>query len=228
MRIIALSDTHGYHKRLTVPDGDLLIHAGDFSMRAKAHDVVEFARWFKALPHPHKIFVPGNHDMACEQDGSWAREEFAPAIYLEHEACEVMGYTIFGSAYSSAIYDPSPWFFDYQRYGSRSKDLCDQIPDHVDILITHGPPYGIGDLVPDPRVGEDPHVGDPNLLNRVKQTLPRIHIFGHIHEGYGVYRPDYVDMFGHNDPREFNVEFYNVCVCNGDYKPVNPITVIDL
>lgn len=228
MRIVALSDTHGYHKQLQVPDGDLLIHAGDFSMRAKSHHVIEFAQWFKSLPHQHKIIIPGNHDAACENRGAWASELFSPAIYLEHATREVMGYTIFGSAYSSSLQEPSDWFFDYPRYSACSKTLWDRIPENVDILVTHAPPHGIMDLVPHPRFGEDPHVGDENLLERVKKVQPRIHIFGHIHEGYGVYRPDYVDMFGHEDPKDFNVGFYNVCVCDGNYKPINPITVIDL
>lgn len=217
MRIVALSDTHGYHNGLQVPDGDLLIHAGDFSMRANKLIVIEFANWFKSLPHKHKIVISGNHDAACDGRLPWAREVFSPAIYLDHELCEVMGYSIFASPYTSSIYEPSPWFFDYPRYGERSKELWDQLPDYLDLLITHGPPHGIMDLVPFIHPGEDPHVGDENLLNRVKQILPRIHIFGHIHEGHGSYVHDI-----------WSTKFYNVCVCDGDYRPVNPITVIDL
>lgn len=221
MRIVALSDTHGFHKRLQVPDGDLLIHGGDFSMRAKGHEVLEFAKWIKSLPHPHKIVIAGNHDMACEGHDDWAKETFAPAIYLNHESCEVEGYRIFGSPFSSAIYDPSPWFFDYQRFGPRSQELWNQIPENLDVLITHSPPYGLGDKVHEAHKGEDPHVGDLNLFNRVKSVLPRIHIFGHIHEGYGRYT---IDAWNYTR----TTLFYNVCVCDGHYKPVNPITVIDL
>jgi Icc-related predicted phosphoesterase len=218
MRIVALSDTHGYHKQFRwIPEGDLLIHAGDFSMRAQEHHVIEFSNWFNALPHKHKIIIPGNHDMACETDRAWAAEEFAPAIYLDHESCEVMGYKIFGSPYTNSIYEPSPWFFDYPRYSERSKELWSQIPENLDILITHGPPYMIADLVPHVHDFEDPHVGDANLLARVNQTMPRIHIFGHIHEGYGSYLS-----------AAAKTRFYNVCICDGDYKPVNPMTVIDL
>ena len=217
MRIVALSDTHGFHKKLTVPDGDLLICAGDFSMKAQQKHVVDFAQWFKGQPHKHKIIVPGNHDMYCETAHGWTRQEFFPAIYLNHEECYVGGYKVFGSPYSSSIYEPSPWAFDYDPKGLLSEHLWKQIPENLDILITHGPPKGICDRVAMPKMGEDPHVGDVNLLYYVKQRLPRIHIVGHIHEGYGQYISDC-----------WTTRFYNVCVCDVHYKPVNPVTVIDL
>ena len=217
MRIVAMSDTHEYHNRLQVPDGDLLIHAGDFSMRAKHHDLIQFAQWFKALPHKHKIFVPGNHDMICETDPHWARQELGGVIYLDHSVTgRVEGYRIFGSPYTQAIYDPSPWFFDYQQ-GPRSKELWEKIPDGIDILITHGPPKDIMDLVDDPHPGDTTNVGDVNLLYRVHEVKPKVHIFGHIHEGYGSYIRDHLDT-----------KFYNVAVCDGNYNPVNPITVVDI
>lgn len=219
MRLVALSDTHEYHNRLQVPDGDLLIHAGDFSMRADIRTVKEFARWFKALPHQHKIIVAGNHDAACEGRIQTMTEIFDPVIYLDHEEVvgKIGGYRVFGSPYTQAIYDPSPWFFDYQK-GPRSRELWDQIPDGIDILITHGPPKGILDLVPFPRPGESPNVGDINLLSRVMDVKPKVHIFGHIHEGHGSYIR----------PEVWETKFYNVSVCDGDYRPVNPVTVIDL
>jgi Icc-related predicted phosphoesterase len=215
LRIVALSDTHGFHKNLTVPDGELLIHAGDFAMRAKKPHVVEFAEWFKSLPHPYKIIVPGNHDCYLDGHNYWGHELFAPAIYLDHEYCEVMGLKIFGSPYSSSIYEPSMWSFDYPREGFRSKELWDSITGKLDILITHGPPYGILDLVENAHVGEDPHVGDLNLLYAVERSAPMIHLFGHIHECHGTTDNE-------------RTKFYNVSVCNLQYKPVNPITVIDL
>jgi Icc-related predicted phosphoesterase len=95
--------------------------------------------------------------------------------------------------------------------------LWSQIPENLDILITHGPPKGILDHVKFVNIEEDANVGDARLLHHVKRTLPRIHIFGHIHEGAGSYISDL-----------FTTRFYNVCVCDVDYKPTNPITVFDL
>lgn len=219
MRLVCLSDTHGFHKSLKVPDGDILIHAGDFSMRAKTSHVVEFATWIKSLPHKHKIVVPGNHDMACETQEIWAREEFAPAIFLIHEYATVAGLQIFGSPYSSAISDPSDWCYDYPRYGERGRRLWRHIEPNrkLDILITHGPPHGIGDLVLNSHLGEDPNVGDVTLKRVVTEVNPKVHIFGHIHEGYGEYTIPTCDT-----------KFYNVSVCTISYKPTNPIRVIDL
>jgi len=217
LRIVALSDTHGYHTRLKVPDGDVLIHAGDFSMRAQRSHVREFAHWFKQQPHKHKIIVPGNHDVACDGHRLWAAEEFNPVQYLDHESCLIEGYTVFGSPYTSSIQEPSYWSFDYPRYGAQAKHLWGTVPDHVDILVTHGPPHKIMDRVPCAAPGEDPNVGDPYLMSRIEQILPRVHIFGHIHEGYGSFSTP-----------GLTTKFYNVCVCDGYYTPSNPITVIDL
>lgn len=215
LRIVALSDTHGYHNRLTIPDGDVLVYAGDFSMRAKLNDTVDFAAWFNALPHTHKIMIPGNHDMYCEQATEYARQEFAPAIFLDHQECEVMGYRFFGSPYSSCIFEPSIWHFDYPPLGEKAHRLWESIPAGIDVLITHGPPKGILDRVDSVHPGEDPNVGDPILLKNVKRVNPKVHIFGHIHEGYGAYYDGWT-------------KFHNVCVCTVQYKPHNPITVIDL
>lgn len=218
MRIVAISDSHGFHDRLAIPDGDVFICAGDFSMRAKNAHVVEFARWIDSLPHRHKIVVPGNHDMACDGFEAWAREEFSPAVFLRHDFQVVGGLRVFGSAYSSSIFEPSRWCYDYPRYGERGKALWNtirQFPD-LDVLITHGPPYGMGDRVLSVHRGEDPHVGDQTLLAVVEDTMPKVHISGHIHEGYGSH-------VGKNGTR-----FYNVSVCDVNYAPVNPVTVIDL
>ncbi len=220
MRIVALSDTHGYHKKLSVPDGDVFIHAGDFSMRAKKKHVVEFASWVKSLPHKYKIIVPGNHDMACEGQESWAKEEFSPAMFLVHDFVEIEGLVFFGSPYTSSIQEPSDWCYDYPRYGERGKRYWNSINGHyniIDVMITHGPPKFIGDLLCEPHVGEDPNVGDETLRTVVDRIDPRIHIFGHIHEGYGVYQVD-----------TCQTKFYNVSTCTLDYKPTNPIVTIDI
>lgn len=218
MRLVCLSDTHGYHKRLTIPDGDVLIHAGDFSMRANKPVVSEFAMWFKSLPHKHKIITAGNHDMACEGSRMWTIDTFGPSVnYLVHQSVKIDELYFFASPYSPAIHDPSDWAFDYKRTSSRSRDLWDAIPMNTNVLITHGPPKGILDLVPVPLPGENPNVGDINLLSRVMDVKPKVHIFGHIHEGYGSYEREL-----------WATKFYNVCVCDGGYRPVNPVTVIDL
>ncbi len=220
MRLVCVSDTHGFHRRLTVPDGDVFICAGDFSMRAQMKHVIEFVDWVKRLPHPVKIVVAGNHDCYCEGNESFVKEEFFPVVFLNHESFTVNGVTFFGSPYSSAIHDPSDWCYDYSRWGERGERLWNSIRKNLispDVLITHGPPYGIGDMVLFAHEGEDPHVGDHTLLKVVEDLQPKVHIYGHIHEGYGQYQHS-----------TCSTKFYNVSTCNVDYRPVNPVTIIDL
>lgn len=65
MNILHLSDTHGAHRSLCdLPEADAIVHSGDITMNGSSSEVLDFMRWFSALPYAHKIFVAGNHD-AC-------------------------------------------------------------------------------------------------------------------------------------------------------------------
>ena len=88
------------------------------------------------------------------------------------------------------------------------------IPDKTNVLITHGPAYGHGDYVPSNRI----HAGCLSLLKRIVEVKPSLHIFGHIHEGYGRSRSDEARY----------TRFVNASTCNGDYRPVNKAMIIDL
>ncbi len=59
--------------------------------------------------------------------------------------------------------------------------MCELIPEDMDVLITHCPPFRIGDLT-----ARGDQAGCQDLLEVVEMTKPAVHIFGHIHEGYGV------------------------------------------
>lgn len=238
MRLVCCSDIHGFESKLTIPDGDVFIYAGDFSMRAQISHVQKFSQWVNSLPHKHKIVVAGNHDIAAETMGwSWTKETFAPVIYLSHELVQVEGMSVFGSPYSSAIYTPSDWVFDYPRFGERGERLWNALLDlpQIDILVTHGPPYSIGDRVGDVHPGEDPLVGDMTLYDVVRRKQPLVHIFGHIHDGYGRHEREnmlvdlnwYAKMSPCQETHNRTV-FYNVSVCDVNYQPINKITVIDL
>ena len=61
MRLVLISDTHGDHDHLTVPDGDVLIHAGDMTENGEVSEVRDFNRWLGTLPHKHKLVIAGNH-----------------------------------------------------------------------------------------------------------------------------------------------------------------------
>lgn len=189
-RIVCISDTHGRHHRaeVDVPDGDIVIHAGDFSSMGTEYQTEVFVDWFKSLPHRHKILICGNHDWIGEKDGKRLIKMLAGTgiSYLCHEPCEIEGIKIFGSPWSPAFHN---WAFNYDRM--HGEYMWKSIPDDTNILITHGPPFGILDHVPggarQSSWNTSDHVGCEALLNRINQLEQlRLHVFGHIHCSRGI------------------------------------------
>jgi Icc-related predicted phosphoesterase len=87
---------------------------------------------------------------------------------------EIEGVRIFGSPYTQ-YYSKGA----FQYLVDRDKFVWSNLPDGIDLLVTHSPPYGILDKT------KDKSVGSPALRTRVEQIRPRLHIFGHIHESHG-------------------------------------------
>ncbi len=181
MRIVCISDTHGMHDQVAVPDGDVLIHAGDLSSRGAEREIAAFGRWFAAQPHAYKIVIAGNHDFLFESDGERARALVeAPGVtYLQDSGVEIEGVRFWGSPWQPWFYD---WAFNLQR-GPELERVWAGIPASAQVLITHGPPLGILDEVA--RNGES--VGCEALLDRLGALDVGLHVFGHIHEAYGVH-----------------------------------------
>lgn len=181
MKIFAISDTHGRHEQVQIPEGtDMIIHAGDFSnvkSPALNHNEVNlFLIWLEQQPVKYKVIIAGNHDTSIESRFI-NKEDFKNRniIYLEHELVEIEGIKIFGSPYTPEFCN---WAFNRAR--NKLGRIWDSIPDDIDILITHGPPKGILDLASrDRHVSE--HVGCSALLKRVLKIQPKIHIMGHLH-----------------------------------------------
>ncbi len=179
MQLVVLSDTHGNHRDIAVPDGDLLIHAGDFgSMFGSIDELREFNDFLGELPHRHKIFVAGNHDFCFERENEDARNTLTNARYLQDESVEIEGVKFYGSPYQPQFLN---WAFNLPR-GQPLWRKWQLIPPDTDVLITHCPPHGIGD-----RTYYRRHVGCKELLARVTEVKPRLHVFGHIHEARGRY-----------------------------------------
>lgn len=177
MRIVLISDTHGQHDGLILPEGDLLIHAGDFSAKGRLQEVKDFMHWFGRRPHPHKVLIAGNHDFMAEQDPVLFQSLIPEGVtYLNDSGTEIGGLKIWGSPIQPWFYD---WAFNRQR-GADIRKHWDLIPLDTDILITHGPPHGIQD-----KTDSGLLVGCEDLLARVKEVQPRLHVFGHIHEAHG-------------------------------------------
>jgi len=182
LTLVAMADTHTFHDDLDIPDGDVLIHAGDLS-RSGSLEQLETARDFlMAQPHRYKIVVAGNHDRAFETHPEQARSLFKDMIYLQDEFCVIEGVKFYGSPWTPAYMD---WAFNLPR-GAALRAKWALIPADVDVLITHGPPRGIGDNAGMISGRE----GCAELLNQVCQIAPPLHLFGHIHHDRGMWRQD--------------------------------------
>lgn len=187
-QITFISDTHGKHYELNndLPGGWIIIHCGDISNRGLMSEINDFTNWFGKLPYEHKIFIAGNHDFGFED----VRHSNDPGIvipdnviYLQDEMVEIDGIKIYGSPWQPRFYD---WAFNVDR-GDAIAKKWDAIPDNADIVITHGPVFGIlDDTVQGLRVGCE------NLYKRIMDIKPKIHACGHIHYGYGL--KDYDDI----------------------------------
>tara|TARA_R110002094_G_scaffold138498_2_gene129838 strand:- start:693 stop:1313 length:621 start_codon:yes stop_codon:yes gene_type:complete len=206
MRIVCLSDTHSQHAQLEVPDGDVLVHAGDFTGRGERHEILEFHRWLATLPHQHKLVIAGNHDLMFENDPEQARALLNACTYLQDSGVTVDGIKFWGSPWQPLFYD---WAFNLQR-GPALAAKWALIPTDTDVLVTHGPPFGILDMT---ARGEP--AGCHELACELARVRPRLHVFGHIHEAYGQLKRN-------------GTTFVNACNCTLHYQPDNPAIVIDL
>jgi len=172
MKLIILSDTHGMHDHVNVPDGDVIIHCGDVSWHPTEIDVIGFNSWYKRLPHKRKIVIAGNHDRFMRRD------LIDPSIdYLQDSSVTIEGVHFYGSPWTPVFYD---WYWMKER-GEAIAERWRRIPVDTDVLITHGPPHGILD-----RNREGEHCGCQDLLARLDSLKPSLHCFGHIHEAAGV------------------------------------------
>jgi Icc-related predicted phosphoesterase len=185
-RVIHISDTHSYHRKLNIPQGDILIHSGDLTRRGELETIHDLCEWMKELPVNHKICVMGNHELGLEKLGpkkQKALEMFQEAgiIYLEDSGIEINGLKIWGSPIS-VFYHSWAW---NRMPGPEIRRHWDMIPLDTNILITHTPAYGILDEVPR-GFGDIENIGCKDLLDKINELKElKLHCFGHIHEGWG-------------------------------------------
>lgn len=287
-RIVCISDTHSMtsHMAKGVPDGDVLIHAGDFTRCGHMSEVRQFNKWLGTLPHKHKIVIAGNHEISFDPDISSSRRnrkqqvniqnfnfsnvkethrsnhtgnqgldpivpsmpnmanlsidestlnddsnggtqegasprddsvqekdsksikmELTNCVYLEDRSTTIYGLKFYGSPWQPEF---CGWGFNLPR-GRALLDKWDMIPDDTDVLITHTPPVGYGDLC-----ASGTRAGCVDLLHTVqKRVRPKYHIYGHIHEGYGV-RSDGKTVF------------VNASTCDLAFSPKNKPIVFDI
>lgn len=217
-RFVCISDTHERHRSMKydIPLGDVLLHAGDFSLVGEQHQVKDFNRWLASLPHQHKVVIAGNHDTSFEPEyylkqkptanPQRIRNELKDCIYLEDSEVVINGIRIYGSPWQPEFCD---WAFNLKR-GQPLQEKWALIPQGVDVLMTHGPPLGFGDMCYDGRL-----VGCEDLLKRIQELRPPVHVCGHIHEGRGILRDE-------------QTLYVNACTVNLDYYPVFAPIVFDM
>jgi Icc-related predicted phosphoesterase len=233
MRIVCISDTHGLHikmeKYASLPQGDVLIHAGDCTNVGKPYEVKEFVEWFMDIKgFQTKIFIAGNHDFAFEEhryphnqgDYDWYHDLMnkenlsqSNVVYLEDSEFTIQSpefsrpLKFWGSPWQPEFYN---WAFNLPRNGEGLESKWKEIPDDTDILITHGPPHGIRDFTP-----QNLQVGCELLRFRVEQIKPIMCVFGHIHHAHG-------EAFIRD------TLYVNASICNEQYIPSNKPIIIDL
>ena len=237
VRFVCISDTHGKHRKVTVPDGDVLLHAGDITNVGEPEQLEDFTAWLAELPHPQKVVIAGNHDLTIDtpyfdqkqnyehilmlmhknlsepMDAARARKALCESstnifTYLEDQAVTVPGgYKIYGSPWQPEFYN---WAFNLSR-GEDCAKTWEKIPTDTDILLTHGPPIGHGD-----ECTNNMRAGCVDLLATIADRVkPLFHVFGHIHEGYGA-------------TTNGTTVFVNASTCTLQYEPTNPPLVFDL
>lgn len=215
MKIVFVSDTHLTHDKEhfpnvtfpEIPPGDMIIHAGDATFIGDIEQMQCFIEWYGSLPHKHKVYCAGNHEVGLERDPvvrQYALNLMAAngIDYVENSSIVVDGLKIYGSPCTPFFYD---WAFVHK--GEAIKPFWDAIPNDTDILVTHGPPLSVGDIV-----GRNGglNVGCPYLLDAVRRVEPLIHVFGHVHGGRGVYK-----LPG------LKTTFINAAICDEHYRPNN-------
>ena len=217
MIITLISDTHGKHNQITqdLPGGDLLIHAGDISSMGHQHEVQQFCKWFNNVDnYDHKIFIAGNHDWGFQNNTEKIMEianSYKTVDYIQDETIQVNNddkmVNIYGSPWQPEFYN---WAFNLPKNGPELAAKWAAIPDNTDILITHGPAFGVLDTVAGKMWD---NLGCQLLTNKIKTIKPKIHVCGHIHSGYGYYF-------------DGDTHFINASVLNEEYQYANkPITI---
>jgi Icc-related predicted phosphoesterase len=192
MKLVVISDTHNRHRHLDnrMPPGDVLIHCGDFSAMGRHTETRNFFKWFAAQNYDHKIIIAGNHDLSFEREPDFKEEiltEYCGPTseihYLQDEGIVLNGTAFYGSPWQPEFCN---WAFNLPRQGEGLEQIWALIPEDTDILITHSPPYEILDrcMMTHPRYPQD--AGCELLRKRIEEVEPRYHLFGHIHEAYGM------------------------------------------
>ena len=172
MKLVCLADTHCNHWELTMPEGDILVFAGDMCGYGRMEEVVDFNTWLGTLDYRNIIVIAGNHDWTFSTQHNSSIEALSNATYLQDSCVEIDGIKIYGTPWQPAF---NKWAFNLYTSDELQKKW-DLIPNDTDILVTHCPPYGVLDVH-----YRSEKLGCGELLKAVHRVKPILHVFGHIH-----------------------------------------------
>lgn len=237
MDITCISDLHGYYPKLE--GGDLLIIAGDLTTSDQEKQYDDFWRWLCYQNYKKKIVIAGNHDNFLQKNPGFLKDcgqdieylcdsgiefEYEEDVEEEHKFKGMISYKskkklkIWGSPWTQTFPGMNPHCKAFTV--DTEEELAEKfklIPNHVDILITHNPPYGIFDKLERYTSSgrSEEYVGSISLRNKVMDIKPSLHCFGHIHEHGGKMIDTVI------------TKFVNASHVNEVYEPVNkPIRII--
>lgn len=208
MRFVCLSDTHDrqHGMKHEIPDGDVLLYAGDFCSYGSRRELFRFRDFLDDLPHKFKIVIAGNHDKPMIHDVYQEYLRETGVIFLYGDVVEIEGIVIYGSPWVPR-FGPFEFMYDSEE---QARSIWDRIDSNTNILLTHGPSYGVMDLGRDGK-----HAGCAVLSEKIKK-LPNLkfHVFGHIHPFNGVQEID-------------GITHINAAICDNRYRPTQPPIVFD-
>ena len=212
--IVLMSDNHS-NWNVDVPDGDIFIHCGDWSYTGSLQSLVKFNDFLGRLPHKHKLYIPGNHELGFEQNYNLYQDTITNGTNINGQTLEIDGLRFFGCSYT-----PSYGRWAFMADDDQRKRYWETLsPDTVDVLITHGPAFGLADqAIPD----ESEHLGCIHLRKYVERVTPKVFAHGHIHGSGGMITP-----LKHWEGEPDTI-CANVSVMNEKYKVVRPATVIEV
>jgi Icc-related predicted phosphoesterase len=222
MKLVLISDTHTMLDQVRVPSGDILIHAGDATFDGnKIDQVKQFNDHLGMLKDKfkHIIYVPGNHDFIFQDDEKQGRKIVTNADHiLIDQSVEIEGIKFYGSPWQPWYHD---WAFNFPERDLAKSEIAAakwaEIPEDTQVLITHSPPYKMMDkAMNNRRDNGDRNVGCKALAARLKELpLLKVHVFGHIHEGYGEVQA--------------KIHFVNASICTRiGYLPTNSPIVVNI
>lgn len=214
MKLVCISDTHNKFDYKNLPEGDVLIHAGDLTMNGTLAEVAKELNLIRQTPYLHKVIIPGNHDFLFENDRGLASGLLKDSgiTYLEDSGCEINGVKFYGMPWVPGL---PRWAFSNRRVDWPGK--LKQIPDDTDVLITHAPAWFVRDYVrpSESRDGIGINLGSKKLLARVNEINPKVHVCGHIHDSSGVIKL-------------YKTIRVNAAICDESYQPTNPPRIIEI